>query len=81
LLDRLLLALRGRTVTCRICGRPIARLVLVVRDGRVRVLGLGGAAVRLRFTDRHVVAFEHADSRLCTRRIEPPLPRPDPPAG
>lgn len=68
-------------MTCRVCGRPIARVAFVTRAGRLRILGLGGAVVRARFTDRHELAFEHADSRLCERRLGPPVPGPDTPAA
>jgi hypothetical protein len=79
--ERLLVALRGRQVTCRVCGRPIARLAFSIRSGRIRVLGLGGAVVRVRFSDRHELVFEHADSQLCERRLGPPVPGPDAPAA
>jgi hypothetical protein len=77
----LAVALRGRELTCRVCGRPLARVVLRVRRGRVQVLGVGGAVVRVRFTARHELAFEHADSRLCARRLDDALPGPDAPAA
>lgn len=79
--ERLRLALLGRPVECRVCGRRIARLAFVTRGGRVRLLGVGGAVLRVRFTDRDELAFEHADSQICERRLGTPLPRPDAPAG
>jgi hypothetical protein len=57
----------GRPVTCRRCGAELGRVVMVRQRGRLRVLGASDLHLRVRFSARDEVAFEHATN--CVRDV------------
>jgi hypothetical protein len=59
------LLLFGRELRCDLCGKPIARVVPVIRGGSLRLKGLELTEVVVRFVDATGLVFEHYDRDRC----------------
>jgi hypothetical protein len=64
---RLLVALLGRPLRCRRCGRIIVRAVVLPWRGRIVLAGAERATLRVRWEREDVLGFEHVDLELCER--------------
>ena len=63
------------TVRCERCGRPLFKVVPVVRDGRLKLYGAERAIVRVAFSSRHTLVFRHEALDACARDVELPVSR------
>ena len=57
------------TVRCERCGRPLFKVVPVVRDGRLKLYGAERAGVRVAFSSRNTLVFRHEALDACERDL------------
>jgi hypothetical protein len=55
----------GRTVVCHSCGKKVAKILPVVRSGRVELWGMHQSIVRVEFADRNSLRFTHVLPENC----------------
>ena len=67
----------GRELTCAECGLPICRAVVVVRGGRVRLIGARERNLRVAFESKEKLAFRHVELDRCPSAERPWVPRED----
>lgn len=58
-------AVFGKAVHCPLCGGRIAKVLPVMRRGRVEVWGIDQSVVRVEFADRNALRFTHVFAENC----------------
>ena len=55
----------GRTVHCHLCGKPVAKVLPVVRRGKVELWGMHMCIAKVEFDDRNTLRFSHVLAENC----------------
>lgn len=58
-------AVLGKTVLCHLCGGRVAKILPVVRKGRLELWGMHRTIVRVEFEDRNTLRFTHVLPENC----------------
>lgn len=60
-----LAAVVGKTVRCHLCGGKAAKILPVIRKGRLELWGMHQTIVRVEFEDRNTLRFTHVLPENC----------------
>ena len=55
----------GKTVSCHLCGKPLAKVLPVVRRGKIELWGMHMCIAKVEFDDRNTLRFSHVLAENC----------------
>jgi len=55
----------GKTVLCHLCGKPVAKVLPIIRRGKIELWGMHMCIAKVDFDDKNTLRFSHVLAENC----------------